>query len=668
MNKRRGWLVLLLLGALWPALPGQVPGVEEFSTPSRLDVRHYQISVEVDPDRAFLKGEAKVQLRVLEDTRTLPFSLNKRLSALEITDEEGTFLSLNYDELNRGALRVQGEDLFQAGTEQTLTFRFEGALDREEYAFLDLPRTEKALITREGALLLSEGHWFPSHRLPLDAATVEIRARVPLGFSVVGPGQLQEIETVGIEEIFRWESAQPVTQVPLVVARYLRQRFDLPPVPVTFFVEEAYDRDLQPLAEAISQILDFYGREYAPAPISALTVAQVGDVELASTGCRGLLLLEGPLLQASAPPREELAKRLALQWWGYSARFQRPQDAWMQDGFATFAALRYFQETEPSRFETYLSQEAVQALKYEGKAPISGGLNLGVGSPQYRSLVASKGAWVLYMLGQLVGPDRLNGMLQQWYRQKEGEVMNTSEFAGFVQQQTGEDYRWFFVQWVESMGVPVFTLDYTVLKLKEGGFKIRGEVRQTLELFKMPLDLLIETKEQPEEKHLLINGKSTPFTFQTEHLPVRLEVDPKGKILRDSERMRVAVHIALGEQYREQGELIAAIEEYRKAVELNPRSSLAHYRLGEVYFEQHSYSNAANSLRDSLNGDLKPEWVETWVHIYLGKIYDILGQRQRALAEYQKAINSKIDYQGAQAEARKYLEEPYSKPSSVIGD
>ena len=43
------------------------------------------------------------------------------------------------------------------------------------------------------------------------------------------------------------------------------------------------------------------------------------------------------------------------------------------------------------------------------------------------------------------------------------------------------------------------------------------------------------------------------------------------------------------------------------------------------------------------------------------------GQRQRARAEYQKAINSKIDYRGAQAEAQKYLDQPYTKPSNVLG-
>ena len=183
----------------------------------------------------------------------------------------------------------------------------------------------------------------------------------------------------------------------------------------------------------------------------------------------------------------------------------------------------------------------------------------------------------------------------------------------------------------------------------------------------MPLDVVVETKGQPEEKKLTIRGKNTSFSLETETVPVRLQFDPHGKILSRSDGMSVKVHIALGEEYQQQGELVSAIREYQKAKKLNPRSSLAHYRVGEVFFEQHSYSSAANSFRDALNGNLQPDWVETWTHIHLGKIYDILGQRQRALAEYQKAINSKIDYNSAQAEAQKYLKEPYAERQTIVG-
>jgi len=104
-----------------------------------------------------------------------------------------------------------------------------------------------------------------------------------------------------------------------------------------------------------------------------------------------------------------------------------------------------------------------------------------------------------------------------------------------------------------------------------------------------------------------------------------------------------------------------AVRAYENALKRNPRSSLAHFRLAEVFFEQSNLNSAADSFRNALNGDKNPPWTEVWSYIYLGKIFDILGQRQRALAEYNKALNTKDDTFGAQAEAKKWLATPYTK-------
>ena len=656
------FLTFSLLGLITPAWAQQAPGGAPV-----LDVQHYEISAEVVPDESFVKGEVKIRFVLLEDSVSLPFELNTRLSLHGVRDEEDVSYSTSFDNFDSSRLRVRGSETFRKGTEKTLTFRFEGTLERETYAFLDTPQAESAVIYPEGAILLSEGNWFPSHRFPLDAATATVKITVPLGFSVVAPGEMRSIETLGISEVFTWESLRLLTRIPVVVARFFRQKFEDSSIPLTFYVTEAFDRDLRPFVDEVTQMLEFFLSEYGPLDEEALNFVQVSNVRLPSTGSAGLILLESSLLQSSSIPIMELARRVALQWWGYSLRPEASSDAWLQDGFATYAALRYFEVKHSDRFSTELAREAVSALKYESNAPVSKGLELQSGSAQYQSIVASKGAWILYMLGQLVGREQLDGLLGDWYRQKAQQPVNTAEFAAFIQERTGEDLKWFFVQWVESVGIPEFRIEYTIFKLRDGGFKIRGQIKQNIELFRMSLDVRIETKGQPEDKELDIRGKSTAFTFPTETMPLRMELDPHGKILSDSPRMRIAVHVALGEEYQELKEFLPAIREYEKATQLNPRTSIAHYRLGEVFFEQRNLSTAANSFRDALNGDRKPDWVETWIHIYLGKIYDVLGQRQRALAEYQKAFNTKVDYNGAQAEAQKYLKETYSNPGSVIG-
>ena len=132
--------------------------------------------------------------------------------------------------------------------------------------------------------------------------------------------------------------------------------------------------------------------------------------------------------------------------------------------------------------------------------------------------------------------------------------------------------------------------------------------------------------------------------------------------------MRVAVAIRRGEQFAEISEFGEALKEYQKALESNRNSSLAHYRIAEVFFLQNNYQSAANEFREALNGDLEPKWTEVWAHINLGKIFDITGQRERAVNEYKLAHRTKDNTQGAQEEAQKYLKQPYERQKSSLAE
>ena len=71
-----------------------------------------------------------------------------------------------------------------------------------------------------------------------------------------------------------------------------------------------------------------------------------------------------------------------------------------------------------------------------------------------------------------------------------------------------------------------------------------------------------------------------------------------------------------------------------------------------------------NYYRDALRGDDEPRWTEVWSHIALGKIFDITGQRDRAVQEYRLAVQTNDNTQGAVNEARQWLSKPYKLPDT----
>ena len=102
-----------------------------------------------------------------------------------------------------------------------------------------------------------------------------------------------------------------------------------------------------------------------------------------------------------------------------------------------------------------------------------------------------------------------------------------------------------------------------------------------------------------------------------------------------------------------------ALLDYQKDLRSNPRSSLANYCVGELLFQQRNYQSCAVAYRSALRGDGYPSWTRVWSHIQLGKILDAVGERDRAVREYQLAIETNDNTRGAVDEARKLLQHPY---------
>jgi tetratricopeptide (TPR) repeat protein len=110
---------------------------------------------------------------------------------------------------------------------------------------------------------------------------------------------------------------------------------------------------------------------------------------------------------------------------------------------------------------------------------------------------------------------------------------------------------------------------------------------------------------------------------------------------------------------------LEAIKQYQLVLGLNPSSSLAQYRIGEVLFKLRNYTASMESFRAALSGDLDPKWIEVWCHVMLGKTFDVAGQRDRALNEYQRALQTRDNTQGALDEANRYIQKAYADASRV---
>jgi tetratricopeptide (TPR) repeat protein len=244
--------------------------------------------------------------------------------------------------------------------------------------------------------------------------------------------------------------------------------------------------------------------------------------------------------------------------------------------------------------------------------------------------------------------------------------ISTAKFEQIAAEESHQDLRPFFTQWLNNAGAPTLQDKWTLYRLGNNqGFRTVGEIDEDLDLFKMPVEVQVETEGKTVNKRVEVMGPHTQFTIDTFGIPRKISLDPQRWLLRNDDALQVRVHILRGLAKTDGNDNAGAIVEYRAALALDATSSLASYRLGEIYFRQRNYQAAEDAFRAALSGDGVPKWIEVWSDLQLGKIFDASGQRDRAINEYREAIETHDDTSGAVTLASDYLKRPYVPPTGT---
>jgi aminopeptidase N len=308
---------------------------------------------------------------------------------------------------------------------------------------------------------------------------------------------------------------------------------------------------------------------------------------------------------------------------------------------------------------------SASALAYD-TIPLTAAGRLDPFSVEFQSMTFDKGAMVFHMLRFELGNEAFTKTLQSLLSRFADKPVRTSDLEKVAESESQQNLTPFFAQWLDGTGAPEFKDKYAVYRMGNGtGFRTIGEIQQDLDLFNMPVELEVETEGKTVKKQVDVVGTDSQYVIDTFGRPRNIIVDPDNDVLKNSPELQVKMAILRGQQLVAQGDLPGALDEYQKALAINSTSSLANYRIGELLFTQRNYQASANSYRDAIRGDNDPKWTEVWSHIQLGKIFDVTGQRERAVNEYRQAVQTNDNTQGAVNQARVYLQKPYKRDETA---
>jgi tetratricopeptide (TPR) repeat protein len=653
-------LVLLALVAL-PSLAAEK---------THLRVEDYEIEAELTPHLHQIAARAKVKFTALQDLTIAVFELHNDLRVTRVLDEHNQALSaerVTQDSTIRVALPA---GLAKDAT-TTLTFEYEGNLETADDS--PVPGLKLAYVGDDTSYLLYAGRWFPVSGYGLNRFTSTISITVPAHMLVIGSGKSTVTEnppstkpnTNGLPtKTFTFVYAKPSFPGTIIAGIFQQYKSDEAGMDLHVFFKPTHEKFAPEYTTTAVQEFSYFVTLYGTPLSQKLNVVELPGDTVPYAWAPEIAALAGPSITEKTNYRL-LANAIAHQWWGVAVSPASKDDWWLTDGFSRYSEAMYVENAAGAAgLEEAVKDMSVGALAYD-TVPLSSASKLDPFSTEFQSLVTDKGAMILHMLRWVLGEDKYLKTMREFAETYSGKSATMDDFRTIAEKNYGDQLTWFFSQWLDSTGAPEFKVKYTTYRLGSNkGFRVTGEISQDLDLFRMPVDLRIETDGKTENKKIDVVGTNSAFSVETFGRPRRISVDPDHRVLTNSSDVKLRSSILRGMALQQQGDLAAALAEFNKALDLNRNSSFAHYRIAEVFFLQRNYQAAANSYRASINGDGDPRWTEVWSHVELGKIFDITGQRERAINEYRQAIQTNDDTFGALEEARKYLQKAFERPKN----
>jgi aminopeptidase N len=641
---------------------------------SRFDVTNYRIEAQIIPDQHMLRAGADVTFTPLDATRSVVFELNGSLKVESIEKDGKPLTGFVQDNVGVGALgpsvRIDLGQVVPANQPVTLRIRWSGALESPEGGPLATKRL--AYVGTEGSYLMYASRWFPFHDYAVDRATCDITFIVPAGLQVAGTS---DEPVVGQSDAksgavrYRFVHRNPVLIGNFAAGQYINRNLRYHNYELQLYAMPGSEKRLDTYAELTGRVLEFYTKQYGlPLFGNKLVVVQIDDESVDSYSGPGMIFLSSKMFDATRPvPEEKLQREIAYQWWGQTVGLKSFDDAWLSQGLAEWSAFAYRETTlSAGGLDAAQREQQERALTFEQTASIARAPGaLDDQSAAYQSIVFYKGSMVFRMLRETIGRENFDHLLRTFLDTYRGKNASIDDFEKLATQMANDNLRYFFAQWIEGTGVPEFTVDYQIIRTRAGKFRTRGTVKQNLETLRMPVELQLRAEGDNQQTTVRIEGKSEDFDFESNGQPIEVVVDPNNKILRMSDDLRVSIIARRGIEQMKEGVYAEAQQQFEAALKLDRSNSWVYYNLGLLFLEQRNWQQALDNLEASLIGNLKPSWIEAWAHIKRGNAYDAKGERNRAVAEYNKALASGIDYDNAQAVAKKYLAAPYDPKASA---
>lgn len=499
------------------------------------DVLHYNLDIQLNPKKKYIKGQVGIRYAVVEDFSTLQLDLYQNM-AIDRILWQGK--ELKYRRLYDAVFITFPETQLQ-GKQDSIQVYYQGTPTEAKNPPWDGGVVwSKDKQGRPWFAVACEGDgaslWWPNKdHLSDEPDSMLISLTVPEELMAVANGSLRQVVEKEDYTRYEWAVTYPIDNynVTFNVGHYVHfadeyKAFDEAPLALDYYVldynEEKAQKHFKQTHEVLAAYEHFMGKYpfwndgFAMVETPYLGMEHQGAIAYGNRYMRGYL---GGLIPLDMHWDYIIVHETGHEYYGNSIGCSDMAEMWIQESFTTYLEALFVEYIKnKADAYRYLQTQRSFILNQE---PILGpkGVNFEnwVGSDHYY-----KGAWVLHSLRNAINDDELwFKLFRQFYQENQLSLVNTQDVIDFYNKHTSKDWSAFFEQYLTYPTLPV--LEYQI-KEKKDEIIISYRWQADVAAFDMPIvirvgdqyESSIEPNTQKWQKLSIIDAKADDVSFATD--------------------------------------------------------------------------------------------------------------------------------------------------------
>ncbi len=466
-----------------------------------INVENYEMNCKIEDDLDF-SAATKLTINPLKDGYNwLYFSLHPKLEIDSIYWEDGSKVSY-YKEEDDNELWIKTQKPISVGQKFNLKMYYHGKIIYRD----DL----------DWFYILGSSSWYPVNReiASVNRSKFDITYKVSDRFKFVGVGEKKSEMAEKDYITTRWVLSEPAVHNSFNLGFFKEYELkDERIPPTTIYMSETGHSEIgmalsasgnltgknmeKQVGEDVSNAIIVFDKLFGKNKLAEVRITEIPfNHGQAFPGFIHLSWSTFQVLDNNGFNEFFRAHEVAHQWWGLGVGDKTYHDAWISEGFASFAGLIYMQTVlkDNDKFFKMLDdwKKAIMQnrnflfSKGQQAGPIWLGwrTNSSETGGDYNLIIYKKGGWVLQMLRNMMldsktmSEDRFYNMMRDFYSTYYGKTASTEDFKEIVDKHTGTDMTWFFKQWVYGTEIPTYRFGYETNTTPEGKYKVTCTIKQ----------------------------------------------------------------------------------------------------------------------------------------------------------------------------------------------